>query len=81
MARALVACGLVDRAGRRPLWIVSSAIMIGADASDWRAAVTLAAGALAASGAAKPGYAAEMIRMIEERLARSLVVMSKAREV
>ena len=43
-----------------------SAIVIGADAADWRAAVTLAAGALAASGVAKPGYAAEMIRMIEE---------------
>jgi MFS transporter, SP family, arabinose:H+ symporter len=27
----LVACGLVDRLGRRPLWLVSSAIMIGAN--------------------------------------------------
>ena len=27
----LVACGLVDRAGRRPLWLVSSAVMIGAN--------------------------------------------------
>lgn len=43
-----------------------SAIVIGADAADWRAAVTLAAGALAASGAAKPEYADAMIRMIEE---------------
>jgi PTS system ascorbate-specific IIA component len=44
----------------------ASAIVIGADADDWRAAVTLAADALAASGAAKPEYAREMIRMIEE---------------
>lgn len=43
-----------------------SAIVIGAEAADWRAAVTLAADALAASGAAKPEYAHEMIRMIEE---------------
>lgn len=27
----LVACGLVDRAGRRPLWLISSVIMIGAN--------------------------------------------------
>ncbi|MDO7881086.1 PTS sugar transporter subunit IIA [Salinibacterium soli] len=43
-----------------------SAIVIGATADDWRSAVTLAAEALAASGAAKPEYAREMIRMIEE---------------
>jgi PTS system ascorbate-specific IIA component len=43
-----------------------SAIVIAAEAADWRAAVTLAAEALAASGAAKPTYAREMIRMIEE---------------
>jgi len=43
-----------------------SAIVIAAHAADWRAAVTLAADALAASGAAKPEYALEMIRMIEE---------------
>jgi len=43
-----------------------SAIVIAADAADWRAAVTLAADALARSGAAKPAYAAEMIRMIEQ---------------
>jgi sugar porter (SP) family MFS transporter len=27
----LVACGLVDRLGRRPLWVVSAAIMVGAN--------------------------------------------------
>jgi ascorbate PTS system EIIA or EIIAB component len=43
-----------------------SAIVIGAHAADWRAAVTLAGDALAASGAAKPEYSREMIRMIEE---------------
>lgn len=43
-----------------------SAIVIGAQAADWRAAVTLAADALARSGAAAPEYAHEMIRMIEE---------------
>jgi len=42
------------------------AIVIGAHADDWRAAVTLAADALAESGAAEPGYGREMIRMIEE---------------
>lgn len=44
----------------------ASAITIGADASDWRAAVTLAAEALTRSGAARPEYALEMIRMIEQ---------------
>jgi PTS system ascorbate-specific IIA component len=43
-----------------------SAILLGAHADDWRAAVRLAGSALAASGAAKPAYADEMIRMIEE---------------
>jgi PTS system ascorbate-specific IIA component len=43
-----------------------SAIVIAAHAADWRAAVTLASDALAASGAARPEYAREMIRMIEE---------------
>jgi ascorbate PTS system EIIA or EIIAB component len=43
-----------------------SAILIAAEAADWRAAVTLAGDALVRSGAAKPGYAGEMIRMIEE---------------
>lgn len=44
----------------------ASGIILGAEVDDWRAAVRLAGSALAASGAAKPGYAHEMIRMIEE---------------
>ena len=44
----------------------TSAIVIEADADDWRAAVTLAGEALVRSGSAKPAYSAEMIRMIEE---------------
>lgn len=43
-----------------------SAIDIGAFAADWRSAVKLSGEALVRSGAAKPGYAAEMIRMIED---------------
>jgi PTS system ascorbate-specific IIA component len=43
-----------------------SAIVLSAHAGDWRGAVTLAGEALVASGAARPGYAGEMIRMIEE---------------
>jgi PTS system ascorbate-specific IIA component len=43
-----------------------SAIIVGAEAGDWRAAVRLAGRALTASGATKPGYADEMIRMIDE---------------
>ncbi|TXN28275.1 PTS sugar transporter subunit IIA [Lacisediminihabitans profunda] len=43
-----------------------SAIILGADAADWREAVRLAGRALVASGAARPGYADEMIRMIDE---------------
>ena len=43
-----------------------NAIVIGAHAADWRAAVTLAGDALAASDAAHPSYSHEMIRMIEE---------------
>ncbi|MHB1172442.1 MAG: PTS sugar transporter subunit IIA [Lacisediminihabitans sp.] len=43
-----------------------TAIVLGALADDWRGAVRLAGGALADSGAALPGYADEMIRMIEE---------------
>jgi PTS system ascorbate-specific IIA component len=43
-----------------------SAVLLRAAAADWREAVRLAGDALVASGSAKPGYAAEMIRMIEE---------------
>lgn len=43
-----------------------TAIILQADAADWRSAVALAGAALVASGAAKPGYTVEMIRMIEE---------------
>lgn len=42
------------------------AIVIAAEVDDWRAAVRVAGAALVASGAALPGYAGEMIRMIEE---------------
>ncbi len=42
------------------------AIVLGASAADWRDAVRLAGAALVASGAALPGYADEMIRMIDE---------------
>ncbi|BDZ51587.1 hypothetical protein GCM10025867_38280 [Frondihabitans sucicola] len=42
------------------------AIVIGAAAADWRAAVRAAGAALTASGAAKPGYSDAMVRMIEE---------------
>ena len=42
------------------------AIDVHVPAEDWRAAVTLAGDALVRSGVAKPGYANEMIRMIEE---------------
>jgi PTS system ascorbate-specific IIA component len=42
------------------------AIVLGADAADWRAAVRLVGAALTAAGPAKPGYSDEMIRMIEE---------------
>ncbi len=44
----------------------SSAVVLAATAADWRAAVRLAGDALASSGAARVGYSAEMIRMIEE---------------
>ncbi len=46
--------------------LAETAIIIGAEAEDWRAAVRLAGLALVESGAARPGYAGEMIRMIEE---------------
>lgn len=46
--------------------LAEAAIVIGAEAEDWRAAVRLAGRALVESGAARAGYADEMIRMIEE---------------
>ncbi|MGL4339687.1 MAG: PTS sugar transporter subunit IIA [Rhodoglobus sp.] len=46
--------------------LAQTAIVLGATASDWRAAVTLAGEALMRSGSARPEYSAEMIRMIEE---------------
>jgi PTS system ascorbate-specific IIA component len=42
------------------------AIVLGAEATDWRNAVRLAGAALTAAGIARPGYAGEMVRMIEE---------------
>ena len=50
----------------RPPILAESAIIVGAEAEDWRAAVRLAGRALTLSGAARPGYADEMIRMIDE---------------
>lgn len=46
--------------------LVAEAIEIGATVSDWRSAVRLAGDVLTRSGAAKPGYAHEMVRMIEQ---------------
>jgi len=46
--------------------LAESAIIIGAEANDWRAAVRLAGLALCEAGATLPGYSDEMIRMIEE---------------
>jgi ascorbate PTS system EIIA or EIIAB component len=42
------------------------AVILGAEVADWRQAVRVAGSALAAAGIAKPAYAGEMIRMIEE---------------
>jgi PTS system ascorbate-specific IIA component len=46
--------------------VPDTAISLGADAPDWRAAVSRAGEALTHSGATTPEYAQEMIRMIEE---------------
>lgn len=46
--------------------LTAQGIVLGAQAADWRAAVRLAGAALTASGATRPGYSDEMIRMIEE---------------
>ncbi|RPE79017.1 MULTISPECIES: PTS sugar transporter subunit IIA [unclassified Frondihabitans] len=42
------------------------AIVLGSLAPDWRSAVAVAGAALTSSGAARPGYSDEMIRMIDE---------------
>ncbi|MBF4575916.1 PTS sugar transporter subunit IIA [Frondihabitans sp. VKM Ac-2883] len=42
------------------------AIVLGSLAPDWRSAVAVVGAALTASGAARPGYTDEMIRMIDE---------------
>ena len=42
------------------------AIVLGASATDWREAVRIAGGALAAAEVALPEYGDEMVRMIEE---------------
>ena len=46
--------------------LAESAIIIGAEADDWRAAVRLVGRALSESGATLPGYSDEMIRMIDD---------------
>lgn len=46
--------------------LVDSAIVLRADAADWRSAVRLVGAALVASGSTTAGYSDEMIRMIEE---------------
>jgi len=46
--------------------ISDDGIILGAEPADWQAAVRLAGQALAAAGAAKPGYSDEMVRMIDE---------------
>jgi PTS system ascorbate-specific IIA component len=46
--------------------LVDNAIVLHAEAADWRAAVTLAGDALTASGSTTNEYTAEMIRAVEE---------------
>ena len=43
-----------------------AAVVIGARVDDWRGAVRAAGDALTASGATRPDYSDEMVRMIEE---------------
>ncbi|PZE26444.1 MULTISPECIES: PTS sugar transporter subunit IIA [unclassified Curtobacterium] len=43
-----------------------SAVVIHETAADWRAAIGLAGGALAASGATDPSYGRSMVAMVEE---------------
>jgi PTS system ascorbate-specific IIA component len=44
----------------------TDAVILGAEVADWRDAVRLAGTALSRAGIAKPAFAGEMIRMIEE---------------
>ncbi|HEY1530736.1 MAG TPA: PTS sugar transporter subunit IIA [Galbitalea sp.] len=44
----------------------ADAISLGVEAPDWQGAVRAAGAALAAAGFAKPSYADEMVRMIDE---------------
>lgn len=46
--------------------LTDSAIVLRADARDWRAAVTLAGDALQATGATDAGYTARMIEVIDD---------------
>lgn len=46
--------------------LTSESIVLGAAAGDWREAVREVGAALARSGATRPAYADEMVRMIEE---------------
>lgn len=48
------------------LRIADEAVVLGAAAADWRAAVRLAGDALVAVGAATPDYTTAMLRMIEQ---------------
>jgi len=46
--------------------ILDEGVILGATPADWREAVELAGAALTAAGAARPEYAGEMVRMIDE---------------
>lgn len=46
--------------------LAEASIVLGVEVADWRAAVREAGRALAAADVAGPGYADEMVRMIEE---------------
>jgi PTS system ascorbate-specific IIA component len=46
--------------------ILDGGVILGATPTDWREAVELAGAALTAAGAARPEYAREMVRMIDE---------------
>ena len=46
--------------------ILDEGVILGATPTDWREAVELAGAALTAAGAARPEYAGEMVRMIDQ---------------